>query len=102
MFTEATLIMATDWKSSNIPSLEEWLLKLRHFLLLNKLSDINKFCMGQLRAMGRFQKEWTPFMNWCNMYKSETNNGNIVSCVLVRVCVCMHVYGLGPVFWACL
>lgn len=41
----------------NVPNLEEWLIKLKHLLLLNQLSAINKVRMGQLNVVDGFQKQ---------------------------------------------
>lgn len=43
---EARILIAANWKADQIPRKDEWLRKVWHILLRNKLTAINKLRFG--------------------------------------------------------
>lgn len=56
LFTAATILIASLWKSPHTPSIIDWHDKSDFFLLMFKLTTIDKFKSGNLKAGNHFCK----------------------------------------------
>lgn len=54
----ASLLLATKWKSVDVPSKEEWLGKVRFLCLKSKLFALLKFRQRNGLAFEYFKKQW--------------------------------------------
>lgn len=56
----AKMLIAAVWKSLQIPTKNDWLTKLRHIMLMNKLSTISAYRQGVEPALVKFKKQRPP------------------------------------------
>lgn len=62
MLAAANLLIAQRWKTGEVPSLDEWLLKVCHLCLLNKLSAACRYRMGSAHALKNNSLHWDCFL----------------------------------------
>lgn len=62
MLTAAITLLAQNWKTTKVLSMQEWLLKVCYVCLLNKLSAICKYRTGYLNALKNCQSQWEVFI----------------------------------------
>lgn len=70
------LLIAQNWKENRPPLLIDWLGKLWHVFLLNKLTAIAHFDAGDLRAFDRFWKQWSIYVLAVGRQGSDNNIRN--------------------------
>lgn len=58
----ATIIIARYWESTIIPSLIEWVSKVKYACLGN-LSVVSKYRLGNTKGLGTFSSQWRGFVN---------------------------------------
>lgn len=59
--TRASLLLASKWKTEEVPCEEDWLAKVRYLLLMNKLLAIALYQQGNDLAFWNFKKDWADF-----------------------------------------
>lgn len=57
MLSAASFLLAQKWKSQELSSTAQWLIKVRHMSLLNKLSAVSRFRVGNLIALKRYNEQ---------------------------------------------
>lgn len=63
----ASLLLASNWKSTEVPSKEKWLGKVRFVFLMSKLSALINYRQGDSLTFFHFKKIWAPFFQlYCN------------------------------------
>lgn len=62
MLVAATTLIASKWKSPDVPSVSKWLSKIRYMGLRGKLSAICSYRAGRENALAEFRKQWEPFL----------------------------------------
>lgn len=60
----AAQLITSNWKHGKVPSLAEWFVKIRHMFLLNKLTVVCKYRLGDLDALRRFRRQWRTFAHY--------------------------------------
>lgn len=53
-----------DWKADTSPTKEESLSKVRYIFLMSKLTAINRYRMGEIKAIEVFLQLWKPFVTF--------------------------------------
>lgn len=51
MWTVAVLLIAQGWKSTEVPTVSEWIVKVRYMCLMNKCSVMCRYRGGQTNAI---------------------------------------------------
>lgn len=64
IFMVAKLLIAVTWKSAQIPTRYDWIMKVQYILLINKLSPVAGKRHGSNKALSIFKKWWCPFLFW--------------------------------------
>lgn len=54
-------LIVPNWKSPEVPSVEEWLAKVRYVCLMYKLSLIRRYRAGDTSKVGKYRGQWLPF-----------------------------------------
>lgn len=62
MLTTATIPIVKKWKPAEIPSMNEWLSKVRYVGLMSKLTAICNYRAGHKSAVLSFYMQWESFM----------------------------------------
>lgn len=62
MLIAALLLLATNWKSTTLPLVEEWISQVRYVFLMGKLSAVCRYRMGQEKAIELFPFQWSVFV----------------------------------------
>lgn len=57
MSIQTMQLIAGYWESDNIPSIEEWVYKIKYVFLLSKPLGVNKYRLGNLQALDKFFKK---------------------------------------------
>lgn len=52
--TGASILIAKNWKSADIPDIAEWHSRIRYVMLLSKQNALNKYYLGDLTSWGKF------------------------------------------------
>lgn len=63
LLSASITLSAQNWKTAMIPSMQEWLAKVRHVCLLNKLSTVCKYKAGSFTALRAFQTQRRAFVS---------------------------------------
>lgn len=71
LFTAAAILLAKNWKSPQTPSLHEWRIKACYVFLKCKLTAINKFRSGSLKAIAILKNQWAPFVEVLGHYRMD-------------------------------
>lgn len=61
MLSAAAMLIASKWKSPIIPTITEWLIKVRCTVLMTKISAICAYRAGCMNAPTRFTQYWEQF-----------------------------------------
>lgn len=65
IFTAATQLIAINWKSLTVPSVEEGLVRVRSVCLsvcLSKLSAIYRYRAGDMSKLRKYREQWMPLV----------------------------------------
>lgn len=57
----ATMLIASQWKLLEAPSMNEWLGKVRFLCLMGKRTAIGNYRVGQEGALQKYYTQWEPF-----------------------------------------
>lgn len=66
MLAVAIMLIASKWKSPTVPTINEWLSKIRYMAIMAKISAICIYRVGQMSALTEFNRHWEPFI--CSKY----------------------------------
>lgn len=63
MLAVAPVLIASKWKPSEVPSMNDWLSEIRYMALMNKLSAICACKTGHEKALANFTALWKLFLS---------------------------------------
>lgn len=80
VFVVARMLIALYWKSEYVPDKKRFCKVWHVLLLMNKLTAISKFRLGNLEALQNFCKTWIKCIDYL---KSDDSDKDIISQILI-------------------